>query len=634
MKKSASNQLSLATTSILGQSPGKSTTLELPSKTLVEVLRYEPVASKFGTSGVRGLVKDLTDLEVYCLTVGALTYLDESGKTCRQDIPRSNIVIPLAGDLRVSTERMLKAVARGILDAGYQVDYVGRIPTPALTCYALQRGVASFMVTGSHIPADRNGLKTNRCDGEVMKSDEAGIIAAVQQARQNQLIQPAESSLFDTNGMLKPQFCPRLPSVNQQAEQMFVERNRVVAPKNTLRGQRVVFFEYSAVGRDLLPKLLRNLGAEVIPAGRSDIFVPIDTEAISNEHLTMLLKFVLKERARYGRIDAILSTDGDSDRPLLVAVNEKGSLQRIRGVVSGLGEFVANLFKGQTRERAKTILRLNNAPVELRFIPGDLLGIVVAYYLDGDSVSVPISTNPAVYEFFAAKRIETIKTRIGSPFVIKAMREKGYSKIVSWEANGGFLVGSDIHMNHGLLKSLPTRDAILPILCALCSAVDQKITLSELVDRLPNWYGKADLLDNFPQEISRKILDYFKAPADECKILEFFGNRIVLKGAGEQHIDEWNIDDPRAKLILQKKRVLEQIFSPAKGFEPIVRINTQDGVRCFFGNDNIAHIRPSGNAPQLRIYGQARTQQRANEIVSMGIVEPDGLLISLQNIVR
>ena len=394
---------------------------------------------------------------------------------------------------------------------------------------------------------------------------------------------------------------------------MFIERNRNIASENTLRGQRVVFFEYSDVGRDLLPKILRNLGAEVIPAGRSDIFVPIDTEAISNEHLAMLLKLVLRKRAKYGRIDAILSTDGDSDRPLVVAVNEKGSLQRIREVVSGISEFAADLVKGQSWEHAKKTLSLNTAPVELRFIPGDLLGIAVADYLDGDSVSVPISTNPAVYEFFAAKGIKTVKTRIGSLFVIEAMhnaRKKGYSKIVSWEANGGFLLGSDIRMKHGILKSLPTRDTILPILCTLCSAVDKKVTLSELFDALPNWHGKADLLDNFPRETGRKILDYFKAPTDEYQTVEFSENRIVLKDIDEQRIDEWDIDDSRAKPILQQKRALEQIFSQANGFDSIVRINTQDGVRCFFANDNIAHIRPSGNAPQLRIYGQSRSRQR------------------------
>ena len=35
------------------------------------------------------------------------------------------------------------------------------------------------MVTGSHIPFDRNGLKFYRPDGEITKADEAGIVAAL-----------------------------------------------------------------------------------------------------------------------------------------------------------------------------------------------------------------------------------------------------------------------------------------------------------------------------------------------------------------------------------------------------------------------------------------------------------------------
>jgi hypothetical protein len=39
------------------------------------------------------------------------------------------------------------------------------------------------MVTGSHIPFDRNGLKFYRPEGEITKADEAGILAARDRAR-------------------------------------------------------------------------------------------------------------------------------------------------------------------------------------------------------------------------------------------------------------------------------------------------------------------------------------------------------------------------------------------------------------------------------------------------------------------
>ena len=56
----------------------------------------------------------------------------------------------------------------------------GVVPTPALALEAARRGAAAVMVTGSHIPFDRNGLKFYRPGGEeIGKGDEAGILAAL-----------------------------------------------------------------------------------------------------------------------------------------------------------------------------------------------------------------------------------------------------------------------------------------------------------------------------------------------------------------------------------------------------------------------------------------------------------------------
>jgi phosphomannomutase len=55
-----------------------------------------------------------------------------------------------------------------------------------------------------------------------------------------------------------------------------------------------------------------------------------------------------------------------------------------------------------------------------------------------------------------------------------------------------------------------------------------------------------------------------------------------------------------------------------------------DGVRVYFRNGDIAHIRPSGNAPQLRIYANSDTQARADQIVDYALGEPDGILRQLE----
>jgi phosphomannomutase len=83
-------------------------------------LDHIPVALTFGTSGLRGLVKDITDLEAYINVKGALRYLLSSGDI----LPGGRVV--LAGDLRPSTDRIMRACARAIVDSGCDVETPAR----------------------------------------------------------------------------------------------------------------------------------------------------------------------------------------------------------------------------------------------------------------------------------------------------------------------------------------------------------------------------------------------------------------------------------------------------------------------------------------------------------------------------
>ena len=118
----------------------------------------------FGTSGARGLVSAMTDEVCYLYTRAFLQQLGGSGGAMDR--------VAVAGDLRPSTGRIMAAVVQAIRDAGLSPVHCGRIPSPALAWYGLRQGVPSVMVTGSHIPDDRNGIKFNRADGEISKADE------------------------------------------------------------------------------------------------------------------------------------------------------------------------------------------------------------------------------------------------------------------------------------------------------------------------------------------------------------------------------------------------------------------------------------------------------------------------------
>src|SRR5919112_5545485 len=243
-----------------------------PKTSSVEFLNYTPVPLAFGTSGLRGLVTDITDLEAYINVKGALRYLLSIG-----DMSASGKVV-LAGDLRPSTDRIMRACMQGILDCGCSVENAGKIPTPALVSRALANGAAGVMVSGSHIPFDRNGIKINKSIGEILKADEPGILRDVERVRDEEYSRTAATSAFNRDGMLKQ--ASNLPPLDRRAEEAYVRRYTDSFIHNGLSGLRVLIYQHSAVGRDIVGRILGELGAEVITAGRSDRFIPIDTENI------------------------------------------------------------------------------------------------------------------------------------------------------------------------------------------------------------------------------------------------------------------------------------------------------------------------------------------------------------------
>lgn len=73
-----------------------------------------------------------------------------------------------------------------------------------------------------------------------------------------------------------------------------------------------------------------------------------------------------------------------------------------------------------------------------------------------------------------------------------------------------------------------------------------------------------------------------------------------------------------------------QYIAPKSGFGYITRINYTDGVRVFFSKGDIIHVRPSGNANELRVYAVSDTPQRADAITTLAVAEPDGILRQLE----
>ena len=564
-------------------------------------LSYQPKELRFGTSGRRGEVLDLTQLEIYINAVAELDYLQKlpakSGGIVRGED------FYFACDLRPSSTayvaeqggrgEIAQAIERAIRDSGLRPVYLGRIPTPALTCFAISLHRGSVMITGSHIPFDRNGYKTNTSQGELLKEHEKPIGEVVSQVRKRLYSQSYETSIFNEQGLFKTGHA-ELPAESKQARADYIARYANFFDGLSLSGMRLLVYQHSAVGRDLLVEILRSFGADVIPAGRSDTFVPIDTENIDESQLTVIQDLADQAAADHGTLSAVVSMDGDSDRPL--------------------------------------VLGLNVATGKVKFFGGDLVGMVTAQYLRADAVVVPISCNDGIDLGPLAGVLEP-KTRIGSPYVIAGMeaaREKQRKVICGWEANGGFLIGSDIQRAGKSLKSLPTRDALLPILCSLFSARESGIDLTELFSRLPARFSRAALLKEFPRPISLKIMERFSPTDSRIQDVLFSPGETAFADSTGRKLQLTEAESSRIEAI---RIELEGFFTAALGFAPIRRLNYIDGVRIVFDNSDVAHIRPSGNADELRIYAVAATQARAEQITELGVSSPSGILRTIANAV-
>jgi len=453
---------------------------------------------KFGTSGLRGLVENLTDEVCFAYTKAFLVSQEGNFKK-----------VAIGHDLRPSSPQITQACISAIESLGFEVNYLGALPTPAIAYYCLNKKIPGIVVTGSHIPFDRNGIKFYRPDGEISKADEESIMGSDVEI---------EGHTLSTS----------LPVCDREAIELYQKRYIDFFGKRFLSGKNIAIYQHSSVARDFLDDLFRAMGAKTLLLGRSDNFIPIDTEAVRDRDVKQAKAWA----AKYD-FDMLVSTDGDADRPLIA--DEHGE-----------------------------------------FIRGDILGILTAQFLKADHVVTPVSSNTAVE--LSNSFSSVTRTKIGSPFVIEAMDKIAIADssklIVGYEANGGFLQGSALNKDGVKLGSLPTRDAILPMLSLMGLSKENKEPVSKLSEALPVRFTHSDRIQNYALEKSSALLEsLINKPENLTYYLD-------------EHLGE------------------------------VISKDLTDGLRITFKNGDIVHLRPSGNAPELRCYAESNNIARAKSIVN------------------
>ena len=190
-------------------------------------------------------------------------------------------------------------------------------------------------------------------------------------------------------------------------------------------------------------------------------------------------------------------------------------------------------------------------------------------YLGADTVVTPVSSNTLVDQM---GDFRVYRTRIGSPYVIAGMEALPGKNVVGYEANGGFLLGFSARRDGRVLAPLMTRDSLLPIIAPLAAAREAGQSMEHCVDALPPRRTAADRLTEVPTEVSGPFVERLK--------MDTMLRNGLCDGLGE-----------------------------------MTKADTTDGYRMTFG-DVTVHLRPSGNAPEMRVYIEADSSEAAQDVLT------------------
>ena len=236
--------------------------------------------SVFRAYDIRGIIGDQLDENAF-YTIGRAI-------SCRlRALDRNDIV--MARDGRLTSESLAKALMQGLLDSGINVVDLGEAATPVMYYATHVHGIDSgVMVTGSHNPADYNGIKM--------------VLAGTTLAHEDiQILYDFVSRGEVINGQGQYQCFDIMSSYTQ----------RIVSDMQIKRPLKVVVDCGNGIAGPVIPGVLRRLGCEVI-----ELYCDVDGR-FPNHHPdpTVEANLVdLKAAIAEHQADIGLAFDGDADR--------------------------------------------------------------------------------------------------------------------------------------------------------------------------------------------------------------------------------------------------------------------------------------------------------------------------------
>ncbi len=344
----------------------------------------------FGTDGIRGTVNqgNITGEKFFKFGLASGTYFKNQKKTKQ--------IAVIAKDTRLSGYTLEPALVSGLVSGGMHVFTFGPLPTNGLAMLTKSmKANMGIMITASHNPFYDNGLKLFGPDGMKL-SDQ---------------IEKKIEKLIDTKNtkqLTNPKYLGRVKRL-EDGNDKYIKILKSNFPKNFhLRGTKIVLDCANGAGYKAAPKLLKDLGAKVIPIGIKPNGLNINLKCGSTFPIN-IQSAVKKNKAHIG-----ISFDGDADR--IIMCDEKGE------IIDG-DQIIGMLAR---RWKSKNILK------------GGVIGTLMS--------------NFGLEKFLNQEKIKFYRSKVGDRYVKEKMKKMNFN--LGGEQSGHIILGKFATTGDGLLVAL------------------------------------------------------------------------------------------------------------------------------------------------------------------------------------
>ena len=344
----------------------------------------------FGTDGIRGKVNqgNINGEMFFKFGLAAGTYFKNLKKTKQTAI--------IAKDTRLSGYTLEPALVSGLASAGMHVYTLGPLPTNGLAMLTRKmKANMGIMITASHNPYYDNGLKLFGPDGLKLSDKIEKKIEKLIDAK-------------NTKQLTNPKMLGRVKRLEDGNDKYIQILRKNFPTKFNLKRIKIVLDCANGAGYIAAPKLLKKLGAKVIPVGVKPNGFNI------NEKCGSTYPYKIQSIVRKHKADVGISFDGDADR--IIMCDENGN------IIDG-DQIIAMIA---LRWKTKKILR------------GGVIGTLMSNY--------------GLENFLRSKKIKFFRSKVGDRYVKEKMKKLNFN--LGGEQSGHIILGKFATTGDGLMVAL------------------------------------------------------------------------------------------------------------------------------------------------------------------------------------